>query len=484
MRALLILLALGCAPKAPPPVEAPAPPPAPEYVPVPPTPLAPRPFTPSTASRGALANGLPVIVVENHEVPLVTLRIDFLVRGGDVPAAKAGLAEATMDMLNEGAGKRDALAISAELQRLGASLGTGAGYDGASVSISCLRDKLEPTLDVLADVLLRPTFPAAEWERRKSLWIDDLQDARNSPGRIASRVTDRILWGKSYRGVEADERSLAAITLKDMKAWHAANLGPAGAVVQVGGDVTLAEVTPMLEARFGAWKGKSAPLGKPPVPPAPPAKTTVWLVDKPGAEQSVVRAVTYAGKPTDPDYAAFTLANNAMGGQFASRINLDLREQKGYTYGARTSVSYDLAGVSWSFSANIHTDKTALALQALFEQLRSVEAGAPLTEKEIEEARGAVLGGWPLRFESPDYLLGQLDAMRTYGLPETWVSGYVARMRAPSAADAQKAWADRIDPDRLRFVVVGDAAKVRSEIENLGIVVIPVDADGNAIGGK
>jgi len=387
-------------------------------------------------------------------------------------------------MLNEGAGKRDALQISAELQRLGAGLGTGAGYDGASVSISCLRDKLEPTLDVLADVLLRPTFPAEEWERRRSLWIDDLQDARNSPGRIASRVTDRVLWGQSYRGVEATEASLRAITVKEMKAWHAANLGPGGATIQVGGDVTLAEVLPMLDARFGAWKGKTARLGAPPTAPVPPAQNTVWLVDKPGVAQSVVRAAAYVGRPTDPDFAAFTIANNAMGGQFASRINLDLREQKGYTYGARTSVSYDLAGTSWSFSANIHTEKTAPALEALLQQLRDVEGGRPLTAAEVEDARGASVFGWPARFESPDYLLGQLDAIRTYGLPEDWVATYLTRMRAPSAADAQKAWADRIDPDRLAFIVGGDAARIRPEVETLGFVVIPVDVDGNVIGGK
>lgn len=482
MRSILLSLLVACAPK-PAPVVAP-PPPEPEYVPATPAPLAVRVFVPPTVAWGQIGADTKVAVVENHEVPLVSLSIEFPVRATASPKDKAGLAEATMDMLNEGAGTRSSAAISAELRRLGASLGSSAGFDGASVSISCLRDTLEPTLDLLTEVLTKPTFPAKEWDLRRSLWLDDIKESRNTPNRIAERVLTHVLWGNRYRGMEATEASLAKITIKDMKAWHKANLSLTGALVLVGGDVTLADVVPMLESRLGTWVVKAGKIEPQPAAPVAPAKTTVYLVDKPGSAQSVVRASAYMGAPTDPDYAAFSIGNMAMGGQFASRINMNLRESKGYTYGARTSVSYDLAGVSWGFSSGIHTEKTALALTELFKELREVEADRPLTEKEVADARGALLGGWPLRFESPDYLLGQVDVMRTYGLPDTWVSGYLGRFGAVTAADAQKAWSARIDPDRLLFVVVGDAALVRPEIEKLGLVVVPVDVDGNEIGVK
>ncbi len=478
---ILLLLLVACGPKPVPVATAPVPPP--EYVPVQPVALAPRPFQPPVVTWGQLAAGTPVAVVENHEVPLVNLRIEFPVRATAGPKDKAGLAEATMDMLNEGAGSRDAAAISAELSRLGAGLSTGAGYDGSSVSISCLRDTLEPTLDLLADVLMRPTFPSGDWDLRRSLWIDDIKEARNTPNRIAERVVNQLLWGQGYRGIEASEATLARISIKDMKAWYKANLSLQGAIVLVGGDITVAEVVPMLETRLGQWKGKATKAEALPTPPTPPAKTTIYLVDKPGSAQSVVRAVSYAGKPTDPDYAAFTIGNMAVGGQFASRINLNLRESKGYTYGARTSVGYDLSGSSFSFSSGIHTEKTGLALVELFKELREVEAGRPLDDNEVSEARGALLGGWPLRFESPDYALGQIDVMRTYGLPDDWVTGYPARVGATTTAAAQKAFSDRVDPDRLLFVIVGDAAVVRPELEKLGLLVVPVSVDGVVLSG-
>ena len=478
-RSILLVLLAACGPK---PVSVPVPTAPPEYVPVEPVPLAPRPFVPPTVTWGQLSAGTRVAVVENHEVPLVSLWIEFPVGATAGSLDKAGLAEATMDMLNEGAGTRDAAAISAELSRLGAGLNTSAGADGSSVSISCLRDTLEPTLDVLADVLVRPTFPSKEWDLRRTLWVDDLKDARNTPNRIAEHVLNQLLWGPRYRGIEATETTLSRISVKDMRAWHQANLSLNGALVLVGGDIDVSEVVPMLERRLGQWKGKATKAEALPEPPEPPHKTTIYLVDKPGSAQSVVRAVSYAGKPTDPDWTAFTIGNMAVGGQFASRINLNLRESKGYTYGAHTSVGYDLAGSSFSFSSGIHTEKTGLALVELFRELREVKAGLPLDDKEVSEARGALLGGWPLRFESPDYPLGQLDVMRTYGLPDDWVSGYPTRVGATTTAAAQKAFSDRVDPDRLLFVIVGDAAVVRPQLEALGLPVVPVSVDGVILG--
>ncbi len=477
---MLLALILACAPKPVPVVE--APPPAPvEHVPPAPTPLPARSFLVPSVAEGKLKNGARVALVENHEAPLVSVTLSFAAGGLADPAGKTGLAAATLDLMNEGAGKRDAVGISAELRRLGASLGTSSGTDGSSLSVSCLRDKLEPTLDLLADVLLRPTFPEKDWSRIKQLWIDDLSAARASPARIADRVMNRVLFGESYRGRRYDEASLAKIGVKDMKAWHKANLSPAQTVVLVGGDTTLAEVVPLLDARLGAWT--TPPPRLPTRPATPPlSATTVHLVDKPDAPQSVIRAAAYVARPGDPDWMALSVANTAIGGQFASRINLNLREKQGFTYGARTSLGYDLAGGSWGFSSNIRTDATGPALVELFKELREARGERPLADNEVEEGRGAAINGYALRFETPDYLLGQVDAMWTYELPADWVSAYLDRARSVTTARAQTAFSSRVDPDKLAVVVVGSAAAVRPQVEALGLPVVLHDVDGNVIG--
>ncbi len=478
---ITLLLALACAPKPAPVVEAPPAPPV--YVPTPPSALPARPFTVPPVAEGKLQNGARVAVVENHETPLVSLIVSLQAGSLTDPKGKAGLAAVTMDMLNEGAGKRDALGISAELRRMGSGLDSQGGSDGGSVSISCLREQLEPTLDVLADVLLRPTFPAKEWDRVRRLWNDDLADARNSPARIADRVMQRVLFGEAYRGLRYDETSLEAITVADMRAWHKKYLSPAQALVLVGGDVTLAEVVPMLDARLGKW---TTPAPKLPSSPKanPPTATTVHLVDKPDAPQSVVRAAAYVLNPGDSDWSALSVANTALGGQFASRINLNLREKQGITYGARTSVGYDMAGGSWSFSANIHSEKTGLGLTEFFKEVREARAARPLTPAEVEEGRGASLNGYALRFETPDYMLGQVDAMWTYNLPSDWVSGYLGRVSAVTPESAQAALAARVDPDKLALVVVGSAAVVRPQVEALGLPVVLHDVNGNVTGAR
>lgn len=283
--------------------------------------------------------------------------------------------------------------------------------------------------------------------------------------------------------MEATPTTLKRIKVKEMAAWHKANVTLNGALVLVGGDVTLAEVEPLLAKRFAGLNRPAPPVEPAPHPPAPPNSATVYLVDKPGSAQSVVRASVYLGQPTDPDFPSLVVANMAMGGQFASRINMNLREQKGFTYGARTSVSYDLAGVSWSFSSGIHTEKTGPALEALFAELRAVETDRPHRQGG-GPGRGFAGGRLAAALREPR--LPARSARRDAHLrpPDTWVSGYLARTGSVTAAGAQAAWTSRVHADRLTFVVVGDAAVVRPDLERQGLTVVPVDVDGNAIGVK
>ena len=227
-------------------------------------------------------------------------------------------------------------------------------------------------------------------------------------------------------------------------------------------------------ASGGARPTVSAPTNGEPV---------IHFVDRPGAAQSVIRVGGYLLPPTDPDWFGFLLANQAVGGQFTARLNMNLREAKGWTYGARSGISYDLAGGRFAASAGIVTAHTAEALQETLAELAGPGGARPLTDAEIADARSSIVLGWPLRFESPDYLLGQQEAVWRYGLPADWVTAYVPKLEAVTPASAAKAWNSRVDPSKLVIVVVGDGAVVRESLAKIRPIV-EHDADGRVIAGK
>jgi zinc protease len=480
MRAsFLMFLALGCGPKTAP-VELPAV--QVDHRSKAPGPSAPRAWELPVQQEGALSNGLRVAVVENHELPLVYVQVVFNTGGWTDPVDRPGLASVSVDMLNEGAGGMSAAELSGALRKLATSLGTGAGLDGATVSMSCLRKNLEPSLDLMATVLLRPDFPKSEWELLQKQRLQDLQAAREDPRRIAVRVWDRVLYGERYAGLNPTEAAYKAMSPAEMKAWTEQHLVPANAMILVGGDTSLSEITPLLEARFGGWKGGAAasPPARDAVVAKEPEATTVYLVDTPGKSQSVLKAGRSVGYPDAPDWEAFSLANRSVGGAFTSRINMNLREEKGWTYGARSGSDTSYAPSVWQVSTSVRTDATGGAVSEVLRELRESLGGRPLTEAELEDARGSLLGTWPLQFENPGFLLGQTEEAWRYGRPADWMTGWPERVRAADLAAAQAAWKARIDPERLVVLVVGDAAAVRPQIAELGLPIVDLDVDGKA----
>ncbi len=470
MRSQILFLALvltGC-PKEVPPTPVVEPVAAPTLAPTrlaAPGPSAPRAFTLPEAKTATLSNGLAVYLVENHEAPLVNVRLSFRGVALTDPKGKEGLASMAAAMMNQGAGTYTAEAWDKELRRLGTSLGIGAGSENATAEMSSLSRNLGPSLDLLRALVLTPTFDKSEWELLAGRMKDAVTSRRSDPASTASWVLDKVVYGDAYKGRKLDETTLMRISPKEMRAWQQKNLVPQNAALFVGGDTTLTEVLPMLEARFGAWKAVSG-SGKPPTvaQPAAPSATTVTLVDKPGASQSVIVGMGYVGKPSDPGYYALTVANYGMGGQFMSRLNLNLREDKGYTYGARTSVGYDLAGTQFQTSAPVVADKTVPALIELVKELRGPMVDKPVSETEVKNAQGGLLMARPLKFEQPGYLLGQLENVWAYALPADWITAYDSHVRAVDAAAADAAWKATINPDRMRFVIVGDMAKLKEGI--------------------
>ncbi len=447
-----------------------------------PEPLTPRNFVPPTSQTAPLSNGIPVTVVENHEVPLVWVQIAFNRGGWTSPDEMPLLANVTMDMLNEGAGDLDAAGISNATRRIATHLSTWSGADDAGVSIRSLTNRVEESLDLLTLVLHKPTFPSADWELMRKKKLADLASARSNPRSIQNRVWLKQFYGDSYRGRLGMEAGYNAITVDHMRQWWTDHIQPNTARIFVGGDTTLEAIQPLLEERLGRWTGQAIPA-QAPSETLDNAKTTrIVLVDKPGATQSVVQAGYRTRAITDPGYSAANLANMSFGGMFSARLNLNLREEKGWTYGARSGLKQSLLPLIFSAGASVKTDTTADTIREILRELKESQDDRPFTQEELDNVRGYLLGTHPLRFESPNYLLNKLKDMWIYDLPADWVSGYSERVRSVTLPDAQAAWNSWIDPGRLLIVVVGDAATIRSGLDSLDLPIAVVDADGNPVG--
>lgn len=445
-----------------------------------PAPLAQPAFNLPTPNTARLSNGMTVKVVEDHELPFVWVTLAFQAGSFTDPQGKEGLSDAAIDLMNDAAGDYDGVQIAQALKRLGASVNTSADADGASLSMRALGRNVDATLSIMEAVLKTPHYDAQDWKVLQSQMLANVTGRKSDPNSVAYDVLQSVLFGQDYKARRPSEASLQSITLDDLKNWHKAHLAPAQSILLVGGDTTQAEILPLLEKHFGNWSNEAVALNKPTFP-APPSQTTLTLVDRPGAAQSVILAGRYTGQPTEADHLSFSVANLAIGGLFTSRVNMNLREKNGYTYGARSSVSYDLAGTFWSASAPVATDKTVPALKELLAELANVTGTHPLEAEEINNARASVSASYPLRFESPDYLLSQQSLIWRYGLPEDWVSGYLNRLAQVDANTAQTAWNKRMGGVPFNLVIVGDASRISGDLVSTGLPILRRDSDGHLL---
>jgi zinc protease len=445
-----------------------------------PPPLATRPFHMPEVQKATLSNGLAVAVVENHRVPMVWIELDFDVGGATDPKGQEGLASVTLDMLNEGAGTYDAEGLSAALRKMASTLDSGAGLDGATIGMSCLKNKLEPTLDLMTTVLFQPTFPAAEWAILKDRRLADLKDAFENPERIANRVFNRVMYGNAYMGRSVTEASLGAIGPDAMRAWWSERLVPGNALLLVGGDITLAEAVPLLEKRFGSWK--SPTHYTPPVPEvSQPEGIKLYAVDKPDAPQSVLRMGRFVNRRGDADWFDLMAATMAWGGTFTSRVNMNLREDKGWTYGARAGTNQSLAPACLVVSTAVKRENSADAVREILAEAKTVAADKPFSVDEIRQVEGYLFNSWPALFEQTSWILGQTADMWRYHLPADWLSSYRERLSKVNASGAEAAWLRWIPPQGLAVVVVGDLKVIRESLAGLGYPIVELDRMGEPV---
>jgi predicted Zn-dependent peptidase len=427
---------------------------------------APRPLSLPRPERARLACGAELLVVRRPRLPLATIHVVWPSGASDEPLVTAGLAQLTVELITEGAGARNALEVAAEVQRLGARLSTAASWDSTTVTLTTLTRALDPALAVFADVLLRPRFEAAEVERVRKTVKTSLLQLIDQPAAQAALVATRALYGPSHRYGElaqGSQRGLDAVTREAIIAWHNRELAIGRATIIAVGDVDLKSLRARLDKLLGG-KRKDAASPAPVAPPsAPEPRARVLLVDKPGAAQTELRAYQLGPPRTTPDYFPLLVLNMILGGNFSSRLNSKLREQKGYTYGARSEFAFRRGGGPFYAGAPVKTAVTSPALADLRAELRAI-AAAEVSEVELAAAKHTLERSLARAFETPPEVASALALLRVFSLPDDYFATYTKNIEAVSVADIRRV-AVAVRPDAMALVFVGDEKTIGPEIK-------------------
>jgi predicted Zn-dependent peptidase len=431
-----------------------------------------------------LSNGLQIILMETHQVPVV--QINIVVYGGSAydPARQSGLATMMADMMDEGAGMRDALELADAIDFLGARIGVGAGTHTLSATLYTPRSKLDDALPLLADVLLRPTFPEEELERKRLSRLTQILHAHDEPRAIASALFAKALYGDDHpygRPRLGDEASTRSITVDDLRRFHDTYVKANNAVIIAVGDVTPAVFLPKLERAFGSWN-----TGNVPSPSWPEAaqvgRTEVLLVDKPGAPQSEIRIGRIGAPRRTDDYYALEVMNTVLGGSFTSRLMQNLREDKGYTYGARSSFAFRVMAGPFLASSAVQTDATDKSLVEFFKELEAIRE--PVPDEELDRAKNYQALGFPGNFQSVGAIAGNLEDIAVYDLPRDYFNRYVEGILAITPREVRDAAREYVVPDQLLVVVVGDRATIENGIRALNLGPMRVLSVEDVLGPK
>jgi len=430
--------------------------------------------------KRTLSNGLQVLVIGVHKVPVVHLELTLRTGVAADPAGKFGLSSLAADMLDEGAGSRSALEISDAIDFLGAELSTAGTADGAYVELHVPVARLADALPVFADVVARPAFPDAELKRLRDERVASLLEMQDDPEQLIQVAFPRTVYGAQHRygtPVVGTSESLGGITSADLKAFHASQYQPANAVLVVAGDIKADTVVPMLERALGTWKGATAAAAA--SLPAAPQLTArrVFLVDKPGAPQSQVRIGWVGVARSTPDYYALRVLNTVLGEAFTSRLNTNLREVHGYSYGASSRFDMRLFPGPFFAAAGVQTDKTADALKEFFIELARIHEPVPVAE--LEKAKNYLALLMPRTFETTRGTADALASAWLHGLPADYYSTYADRIRAVTAADVKRAADKYIQPDKLAVVIVGDRKAIEANVKALNLGPVTLIAAGD-----
>jgi predicted Zn-dependent peptidase len=421
-----------------------------------------------------LSNGMTVLILEDHRFPAVVT--EFHLRGAGAifePEKLTGLASVTAEMLRQGTKTRTSKQIAEQMDRLGASLWASSGFGSVETAVgaSGLRDNFDAWFGIAVDVLLHPSFPEVELNRLKQRMKVQLRQQRSSPGFLSDeRFARAVFGGHPAAIVSATPESIDALTPDALAAWHRDRFDPSRAILGIAGDVSTAQLMPKLEKWLAAWPRRSIDTALP-ANPTPVASRRIFVVDRPDSVQTTVAMGNIAIDRRSEDYVPMVVMNQILGGGSAARLFLNLREEKGYTYGVYSSFSAGEYPGAWRAGGNMRTEVTEGAFKEFFHELRRIrDEQAPATE--LEEAKRSVVANFALALEQPARVLGFAITRKIYGLPDDYWDAYPAKVMAVSAEDVERVARKYLDPATAQIVAVGDARKIKPVLEQYGAVEV------------
>jgi zinc protease len=441
------------------------------------------PFTFPRIVRHRLPNGLQVRTVEHRTMPVVTMVVQVEAGAVADPLGREGLAAISADMLDEGTGDLSAIDVSDAFARIGAEYDVDVGPDVTAFTVTTLARFAERGASLLADVLLRPSLREHDFERVRQLRLDRLRQLKDSPPAVAERAFLRLMYGEHAYGhlPIGNAGALTALVLDEVAAFHAARFQPSRATAVVAGPMAHEELLRLVDGVFSGWTdGPGAVQGH----PAGDVEATgcpcrLAVVAREAAPQSELRIGHLSAHRNSPDYPALLVMNAVLGGQFVSRINLKLREEKGYTYGARSGFDWRRGVAPFSLQASVHTAATADAIADCFAELDAIRGSRPPTDAEMALAKASLTRGYPRGFETANQVARAVAQLAIYGLPDTYFEEFVPKVSAVQSADVVRVAERYVDPARTVTLVVGDYQTVGPSLAPLGLgepQVLPADA--------
>ena len=432
-------------------------------------------------ARHTLASGLQVRTIEHHNVPVITFVLQVDAGSGADAPDKEGLAAITADMVDEGTGSLSAIDVSDALARIGGEYDVDVGPDVTTFSLVTLGKFSGRGGSLLADLVARPSLREEDFQRVRQLRLDRLRQLKDLAPATAERAFLRLMYERHPYGHLSigNEAALRALSLDDVVAFHGGLFQPASATLVVSGAMSHRELLDVAEGAFGGWTGASSPVRGPrpaDIEPARGSRARLALVPREGAAQSELRIGQLAARRDTPDYSALLVMNAALGGQFVSRVNLKLREEKGYTYGARTGFDWRRGLAPFSLQASVHTASTAEAIQDSLRELEAIRGPRPLTATELELAKASLTKGYPRNFETAQQVARSVAQLALYDLPDTYFEAFVPKVNAVTGDDVTRVASRYLDPARLTTLVVGDHSAIAESLRGLGFgepVVLP-----------
>jgi zinc protease len=443
-----------------------------------PAPLPSKSLNIPTPFETQLPNGLQLVIVESKRLPLVSYRLSFRTGSASDPQELPGLTRLLTGMLTEGTGTRTSRQIADEVARLGATLQAGANADYTTVAASALSTYSDQILELMSDVALHPSFPENELQLEKQNAIQRLVRARAQPDFLASERVSRIIFGQHpYATISATPESINATTRERLQSFHRSMFIPNNAVLIVAGDVLRETVARRAEELFGKWDKGQAMVEK---FPAAPARTTrdIYVVDRPGSAQSNIIIANTAITRTSADYFSMLVMNTILGSIPSSRLFMNLRESKGYTYSPSSDLDTRRTAGSFRATAEVRGPVTGASLKEFFYELERIRNEA-VSEKELKDAKAFLTGVFPIRLETQEGLIDQLVQIKMFELAADYLQTYRERVNAVTSADVQRVARQYVTPDKTAVVIVGDAAAIMDQIKPYSATIEIYDTTGN-----